>query len=134
MPLHDLETWMWTEACDILNRADRLQRHFFKPAVMNARRPSWEPPIDVYETSCEFKIMIALPGVELEQMNVTLENGHLLINGHRHLPSSSKGHIRRMEIPYGRFERCLELPVGYCLDIDTLEFVNGCLIISLRKK
>lgn len=132
MPLHDLETWMWTEACDILNRADRLHRQFFRPAVMNTKTPTWEPPIDVYETSCEFKIMVALPGVALEHVSVTLENDYLIIDGQRHLPSSAQAHIRRMEIPYGRFKRLIELP-NERVEIDTHEFVNGCLVISLRK-
>lgn len=132
MPLHNLETWMWTEACDILDRADRLHRQFFRPSVMNAKKPTWEPPIDVYETNNEFKIMIALPGVALEQVSVILEDDYLLIGGQRHLPNSAQAHIRRMEIPYGRFERRIELPIGR-FEIGTREFVNGCLIISLQK-
>lgn len=132
MPLHTLETWMWTEACDILDRADRLHRQFFRPATMHAKKPSWEPPIDIYETSCEFKIMIALPGVAPEHLSVVLENDHLIIYGQRHLPNSAQGHIRRMEIPYGKFERRIELPLEH-FEIGTREFTNGCLVISLQK-
>jgi HSP20 family protein len=132
MPLRDLETWMWAEACDILDRADRLHRQFFRPTIKNVRQPTWEPPIDVYETSYEFKIMIALPGVAPEHLSVTLEGGHLIIDGQRHLLASAESHIRRLEIPYGRFERRIELPEGR-FEIGTREFVNGCLVISLRK-
>lgn len=132
MPLRDLETWMWTEACDILNRADRLHRQFFRPTLMNAKKPTWEPPIDIYESNCEFKIMIALPGVTLEQVTVMMEDDYLIIAGQRRLPCSAQAHIRRMEIPYGRFERRVELPVGR-FEVGPHEFVNGCLIISLRK-
>lgn len=132
MPLRNFETWMWAEACEILNRADRLHRQFFRPSVMNAKRPAWEPPIDVYETNCGFKIMIALPGVAPEHLNVILEGDHLLVGGKRHLPDSSQAQIRRLEIPYGRFERRIELPEGR-FEIGTSEFVNGCLLISLRK-
>lgn len=132
MPLRDLETWMWAEACDILDRADRLHRQFFRPAVMNTRQPTWEPPIDVYETSDDFEIIIALPGVAPEQLSILLEGDHLIIEGQRHLPNSAQAHIRRLEIPYGRFERHIELPAGR-FEIGTREFVNGCLVISLRK-
>lgn len=132
MPLRDLETWMWAEACEILDRADRLHRQFFRPAVMNVNRPTWEPPIDVYETSYEFNIIIALPGVTQEHLSVILEGNYLIIRGQRHLPVSAESHIRRLEIPYGQFERRIELPVGP-FEIGTREFVNGCLIISLRK-
>jgi HSP20 family molecular chaperone IbpA len=132
MPLRNLETWMWAEACEILDRADRLHRQFFRPAVMNVKQPTWEPPADVYETNYEFKIIIALPGVAPEHLNVILEGNHLIIEGQRHLPNSAEALIRRLEIPYGRFERRIELPAGR-FEIDTRELMNGCLIISLRK-
>lgn len=132
MPTRDLETWMWAEACEIVDRADRLHRQFFRPAVINVRQPTWEPPIDIYETGYEFKIMIALPGVAPEHLSVTLEGDHLMVNGQRRLPVNSETHIRRLEIPYGRFERCIELPAGR-FEIGTREFVNGCLLISLQK-
>ena len=99
---------------------------------MNAKHPTWEPPVDIYETNYEFKIMIALPGVDPEHLNVVLESKYLIIDGKRHLPDSSQAHIRRLEIPYGRFERRIELPEGH-FEIGTSEFVNGCLLISLRK-
>ncbi|MGZ8181226.1 MAG: Hsp20/alpha crystallin family protein [Methylobacter sp.] len=132
MPLRDIETWMWAEACDILDRADRLHRQFFRPAVLNAKQPAWEPPVDVYETSYDFKIIIALPGVAPEHLSVMLEDGYLIIKGQRHLPNSAEAHIRRLEIPYGRFERRIELPARR-FEIGTREYANGCLVISLRK-
>jgi HSP20 family protein len=132
MPLHDLEIWMWTEACEILDRADRLHRQFFRPAVMNVRQPTWEPPVDIYESGYELIITIALPGVAPEQLNVIMENNQLVVNGQRHLSGGAESQIRRLEIPYGRFERRIELPVGR-FKMESREFINGCLLISLRK-
>jgi HSP20 family molecular chaperone IbpA len=123
---------MWAEACDILDRADRLHRQFFRPTITNAKQPTWEPPVDVYETGYDFKIIIALPGVSPEHLSVLLKGDHLVIEGQRHLPNSAQAHIRRLEIPYGRFERRIELPSGR-FELGTREFVNGCLVISLRK-
>lgn len=132
MPIPNLETWMWAEACEILDRADRIHRQFFRPAITNSQRVNWEPPVDIFESSKEFKITIALPGVIPEHINVLLENNKLIIAGHRHLFGNSDSHIRRLEIPYGRFERCIELPVGH-FEIGNRELVNGCLLISLHK-
>lgn len=132
MPIHDLENWMWMEACEILDRADRLHRHFFRPAVNNGKRPVWEPPIDVYETGDELRISVALPGVRPEHLKVKLEDNRLIIGGHRHLPASAASNIRRLEIPYGRFERRIDLHNGH-FDISSCELENGCLLISLRK-
>ncbi len=133
MSIRDLETWMWAEACELLDQADRLHRQFFRPAGMSVRRPTWEPPVDVYETGYEFKIIIALPGVAPEHLSDTLESDQLIIGGLRHLPASAESQIRRLEIPYGHFERCIELPAGR-FEIGDREFVNGCLSISLRKR
>lgn len=132
MSSNDFETWMWAEACEILDRAERMQRRFFKPTVTAGKRPTWEPPIDVYETRYELKIMVALPGVSPEHLSIMQENGYLIIDGQRRLPDSAESHIRRLEIPYGRFERRIELPEGK-LEMGACEFVNGCLLISLRK-
>jgi len=132
MPIPNFENWMWAEACEILDRADRLQRQFFRPTIINVSQATWEPPIDIYETDECIKILVALPGIVPEQLKVKLEDRHLLIAGHRHLPTGDNAHIRRLEIPYGRFERHIELPcVG--AQINAREFVNGCLLISLRK-
>ena len=132
MPSRDLESWMWAEACEMIDRADRLHRQFFRPAILYARRPAWEPPVDMYETLDAFKIMIALPGVAPEHISVMLDGPRLIIGGQRHLPVGSDAQIRRLEIPYGRFERSIELPAGR-FEIGNREFVNGCLLITLRK-
>jgi HSP20 family molecular chaperone IbpA len=132
MPTRDLESWMWAEACAMIDRADRLHRQFFRPNEMKSRPPSWEPPFDIYETRYDFKIMIALPGVNPEQVKVMLEKDHLIVSGKRHLPVSAETEIRRLEIPYGRFERIIDLPAGH-FEIGNREFLNGCLLISLQK-
>ncbi|MDD5580520.1 MAG: Hsp20/alpha crystallin family protein [Methylobacter sp.] len=132
MPLRDLESWMWAEAWEMVDQADRLHRQFFRPAVLKARRCTWEPPVDVYETNYGLIIMIALPGVAPEHIRVMLEDDHLIIVGERNLPANAESHIRRLEIPYGRFERHIALPAGR-FEIDSREFANGCLLISLQK-
>jgi hypothetical protein len=40
--------------------------------------------------------------------------------------------VRRLEIPHGRFERRIELPVGsYALD--SKEVADGCLVVQLTR-
>lgn len=132
MPIHNLESLMWAEACEMMDRADRLHRQFFRPPVMQVRRLTWEPPVDIYETEHEFKIMIALPGVAPEQINVMLDGSRIVISGQRRLPASEAAYIRRLEIPYGQFERSLELSAAR-IEISQREFMNGCLLITLKK-
>jgi HSP20 family molecular chaperone IbpA len=40
--------------------------------------------------------------------------------------------VRRLEIPYGRFERRIPLPPGQ-LEISAHEFTNGCLVLRLAR-
>lgn len=132
MSLHDLDAWMWAEACAMIDRAERLQRQFFRPTLDPSKPSNWEPPVDIYETRSDVTIMIALPGVAPDQLQVILEEDLLHIVGHRHLPFGEQAEIRRLEIPYGRFERFIELPKGK-LKIAKRELVNGCLVITLQK-
>src|SRR6266481_170330 len=106
MPKRQLDALMWAQACAAMERAERLRRQFFHHAT-----PHWEAPIDVFETDEALTILIALPGVELEHVKVTLTAGTLVVRGERPLPRElQQARILRMEIPYGRFERLIELP------------------------
>ena len=46
----DSRNWMWSEALQMLARAERLHREVFTPAQGSQRGISWEPPTDVLET------------------------------------------------------------------------------------
>ena len=69
--------WMWSEACEMLARAERLHREFFRPAGSAAQLPAWEPPVDVLETEREVLVLVALPGVDPEQVEAVIEDGDL---------------------------------------------------------
>lgn len=119
---------MWADACAQMERAERLRRQFFHHG-----QSRWEAPIDVFETDKALTILIALPGVELDSISVTLSAGTLLIKGERPLPPELKNaRILRMEIPYGRFERRIDLP-PVPFQISGRHLANGCLMLQLEK-
>lgn len=126
----DPRTWMWAEAMEMLDRAERLQRRFFQPA-RPALRPTWEPPLDIYETDDAYWLVIALPGVRPDDIEIAIDGGFLTVVGERPIPLRS-ARIHRLEIPHGRFERRIELPPGR-LEVGRRELVDGCLLVSLRK-
>ncbi len=133
MPSRDLDRWMWAEACEMLERAERLHRQFFQPGSPPSRSRAWEPPVDMVETEHELWVIIALPGVEPKRFEVGFRAGYLVVAGVRPLPvPASGGEILRLEIPHGRFERQVELPLGR-YELQRHELVNGCLYISLSK-
>jgi len=132
MTAREVRVWMWSEAREMLDRADRLHRQFFE--LRDSRRaPTWEPPADVLETDCEVAVIVALPGVDPDDVEVAIDSGHLLIRGTRVLPPGLRDAvIHRLELPQGRFERRLGLPAGRYSDIRRAA-LNGCVLITLQK-
>lgn len=128
MSQRQLEALMWADACRAMERAERLRRQFFHHGASR-----WEAPIDVFETSDALTILIALPGVELDTISVTLNAGALIVQGERPLPEElQNARILRMEIPYGHFERRIELP-PVPFRISGRHLANGCLMLRLEK-
>jgi HSP20 family molecular chaperone IbpA len=125
---------MWEEAFEWFERAERLHRQFFTPAARQAAAcPVWQAPVDILETETELWVLVAMPGVEPERLEVALQDGQVLVTGLRPMPGRGRPmQIRRLEIPFGRFERRIELPVGR-FELAHRELLNGCLVLSLRK-
>ena len=133
MPPRNPHVSMWAEACEMLDRADRLHRQFFQVSTSQRRGPNWEPPVDLYETDEEIGILVALPGVEPANVQVVIEDGRLIVTGVRAMPAADRASvIRRLEIPHGRFERRVELASGR-YELRQRDLVNGCLLLTLRK-
>jgi len=123
---------MLAQAMDMLEQADRLHRQFFQLSPHPSRGPTWEPPADMFETPTHLSVVVALPGVAPDRVEVLIDGGTLLVVGERPMPAPASTHIRRIEIPYGRFERRIELPAGQ-FEIQESSLANGCLVLSLRK-
>ena len=124
---------MWAEACDVLDQAERMHRQFFRLVASEVAQAVWEPPVDVFEDEREVLVVIALPGVPFERVEVVLDSGVLVVRAERRIPFAGSGRsVRRLEIPYGRFERRIRLPQGR-VEVGTREFADGCLIVRLRK-
>ena len=125
--------WMWSEACEMLARAERLQNAFFRPARSGSRLPTWEPPVDVLETEHEVLVLMALPGVDAERVEAAIDDSDLIVAGSRELPAALRtAVIHRLELPQGRFERRVRLPAGRSASVHRSS-VNGCLLITLQK-
>jgi HSP20 family molecular chaperone IbpA len=129
----DPHSWMWAEAIDLLEQADRMQRQFFALTGSAGAQVRWEPPVDVVEGPTEVVVTVALPGVEPGRIEVRLDNAQLAISALRPPPGCAPTTvIRRIEIPYGRFERSIALPPGR-YELLEQSSLNGCLHLRLRK-
>jgi HSP20 family protein len=123
---------MWSEAVEMLARAERMHRELFRPAV-GRPIPTWEPPVDVLETEHEVLVLVALPGVDLDQVETVIEGAYLMVAGARTLPAElATAVIHRLELPQGRFERRVRLPAGHYGAVRRAA-VQGCVLITLKK-
>ena len=129
----DPRGWMWSDAVDMLARAERLHRQLFNPRPPQASRPSWEPPVDVIETDEEVVVLAALPGVAPSEVQARIVDGMLHLSGRRTLPAElGRAVIHRLELPQGSFERRVPVPAGRYGAIRSA-MVDGCLVVRLHK-
>ena len=124
-------SWMWAEACALLDEAERRHRHFFELLSAPSATPVREPPANIFSLGSELYVSVALPGARSEDIEVQITAAGLLIETTVPPPSFSAGvHVIRLEIPYGRMRRRIDLPPGrYALREHRLE--NGCLFLRL---
>jgi len=123
--------WMWTQACELLERADRMQREFVRYVGPSADAPVWEPPVDIQESSDGLQFVFALPGVDPANIQIELEHNALSVAAIRPARLGSPGSVvRRLEIPHGRFRRRIAL-AGAALKLSETRYVNGCLEVRL---
>jgi hypothetical protein len=94
-------------------------------------------PADCDEKNSAIRELFAEHGIKLPAdcpITASCSDGAaLVVTGERRLPASCHaGAIRRLEIPYGRFERRIPIPSGH-YELHEQRVENGCLIIGLRQ-
>lgn len=77
-------------------------------------RSEWTPAVDIRETDQELTFEVELPGIKLEDVEVTTENGVLAIHGQRSesRKDGDEGWYHLVERNYGSFMRRFQLPQG----------------------
>ena len=118
-----------------------LQReidHVFDDFGQGFRLPAWdepaEPKVDVAETDNDIQLTVELPGVDENDVEVTLAEGRLTIKGEKHAEKEEKGKAYRMvERSHGSFMRSIPMP--YDMDPASVDakFAKGVLTVILPK-
>lgn len=130
---------MWSEALSMLDRAERMQRQFFTLSLgASSDRVAWESPVDIVETADTLQVEVALPGVAADSVTIAFDPAGMRISATRVFPCHGEAQaIHRIEIPYGRFERYVGLPLGdpYSpLELASKSLADGVLTLVFRKK
>ena len=99
-----------------------------------ATAAAWAPALDISERKDAYLVTVELPGVEADDLQVTLEDGLLTIQGERHFAhDSSEQQFHRIERRYGAFRRSITLPAQVQAEQIEASCDNGVLQVVVPK-
>jgi HSP20 family protein len=125
---------------DVLNMQREINRmfdSFFRSEIPEGTPLAasvWTPAVDIAEDDNGYVVKVELPGVNREQVKITMQDNVLSIRGEKKAEKESRGSsYHRVERSYGAFERCFSLPSNVKSDTIDATFKDGILTVSLPK-
>ena len=109
---------------------------FFRrsPMFRNFGSHSFSPKVNVRETNNDILVEVEMPGMDEKDIQVTLENGQLVIRGEKKEESETKkGKFQCVESSYGRFERSIPIPEYGNIDQANASYKKGLLTVTIGK-
>ena len=95
---------------------------------------TWAPALDVQEDKDNFRVRVELPGLKREDIDVSLDDGALVISGERKIETVPEGtEVCVQERYYGKFSRTLTLPSAVATDKVNAAYKDGILTVTLPK-
>ena len=129
---------------DVVSLRDAMDRLFNESFVPGQARTEWSVgerraamPLDVYATESEMTVIAAIPGVDPENIDISIEKGQVTIKGE--LPDVAEAEEAQSatwylhELPNGTFQRTLSLPFEIDAGSAAATFDNGMLRLTLPK-
>lgn len=95
---------------------------------------NWRPSVDMYETNDDVVVRADLPGVDRDNLEVTVTDNSLTIKGEsKREHEMESGSVFRRERAYGQFMRTLPISAGIKADEAKASFNHGVLEIVIPK-
>jgi HSP20 family protein len=111
---------------------DDMLREFFRRPMLE--EDVIEPAAEVAESDGDVTVKMEVPGVEKDQLQLTVADDRLTVRGEMRKESEEKRkNYYRQEIRYGAFQRSVPLPVEVDAAKATAELKNGMLKVTLPK-
>jgi len=130
----------WDPFKELEDVSTRLNRLFGRPTLpVESDREmlsvaDWMPSVDISETDNAYLVKAEIPGVNKDDVKVTIEDGMLTIQGERKQEQEEKGKkYHRVERSYGCFMRSFRVPDDADDSAAKAEFKDGMLNITLNK-
>lgn len=115
---------MFGSLSELSNRLDWLREEM---------EPAFYPPINVWEEGETLKVEAEIPGLKIEDVDVSFDNGELTLKGEKKFDGKDGSTLHRRERVYGSFTRTLTLPWEIKSDEVSAELKDGILTVTLPK-
>jgi HSP20 family protein len=116
---------------------EEMDRLFESPVGPILRPPgslrNWSPPLDVYEDKDCFTVLLDLPGLKRQDIEITLREQNLAISGERRAEGNKGEQGFRAERFYGGFQRTVKLPAQVDPNNVKASYQDGVLKVVLSK-
>jgi len=123
----------WDPFQDLLAIQDEMNQVFGRARQGQGGRV-WAPALAISERNDAYVVTVEVPGVKADDLDITLEDGLLTIQGERQFTSeSSEQQYHRVERRYGSFRRSITLPSQVKADAIEASFENGVLEVVVPK-
>jgi HSP20 family protein len=123
----------WDPFQDLLAIQDEMNQVFGRARQGQGGRV-WAPALDISERKDAYVVTVEVPGVKPEDLDITLEDGLLTIQGERQFTQeSTEQQYHRVERRYGSFRRSITLPSQVQADAIEASFEDGVLEVVVPK-
>ncbi len=116
----------WDPIRDLLAIQQRLAQ--FAPGPTG-----WVPPVDLHETADHYVLVAEVPGLQRDDLEIQLHDGHLLLSGVRREAQVACEQYHRIERGHGSFSRTFHLPLPVDADRIVADLRDGVLTITCPK-
>ncbi|MFO7928124.1 MAG: Hsp20/alpha crystallin family protein [Candidatus Humimicrobiaceae bacterium] len=125
----------WDSFSDLVQLRDEIGRWFEGTEKTQEKRSAvWAPEVDIKETDKEVTLRADLPGMKLEDIDVSVEENQLIIKGKRKYEKEEKEKdFVRLERSYGSFYRSFNIGVPIKEDKIKASYKDGVLEIHVPK-
>ena len=120
----------------LTNMRAEMDRVFESTVGSFSRSPAslsrWNPAVNVYQDKDRFTVVVELPGLKKEEIEISLHDDTLTIAGERKREESSAQEFLTERL-YGKFQRSLTLPTAVDAEKVKASYKDGLLQVVLPK-
>ncbi len=121
----------WDTQSEVDRMFNDMARGVLGRRLTDTASRTWSPQLEAYAKDGDLVLHYHLPGVALEDVDITLDGNLLTISGERKVTTAEGVDYYLNELPYGPFHRTVTVPKGIDADSIKARFEGGMLEVVL---